>query len=392
MTGIERAWLTMGEVAPPFAINLVFEGEGELEAEAWQKAVAEVAAVHPGARARLAGRLGGTRWLGDGPQPRVVVVDGAAWSGAGPEGAAFLDRPFDPTRGPNLEVLLVSGAVPRVVVRAPHAVMDARAILFFMREVCRVLGGDEPLGPTAWTLGDVDLARRLGQSKERPPTLDHLAPTGRPASTSTAITWRRRRVAGAPSAILGRIGAVIAARARASDRHAGGSGGKVRLDVPVDLRRHDPALRSLGNLTGLLRIPVGADASAATIQAEIQRALAAHEEARPVLLAETIRAVPLWLMKAVARGAAKKMLARGRFDTTATISNLGRLELLAYQGGTFRTRRAFMVAPISSGLPLFLTLAGDPEGVEMVGIMPEALASGGRLEALLDAITLELAP
>ena len=380
----------MTEVAPPFVITFGFEGEGTLDAAAWREAGARVAALHPGARMRLAGTLGRTRWVSDGAPPRVLELDGTSWTGAGPEGAAFLDAPFDLKRGPVIELILLQGPRPRVILRAPHAALDGKAALLFLAEVFAALRGDPLAGPTEHGLTDGDVARALAQKAEQPPGMDHLAVTGAIVGDSIASVWRRRRVNGAPSRLLPRMGLELARHARAASG-ANGAGLKIRVDFPVDLRRHRGDIRSLGNLSGLLRVPIEPEtATVDAIQAHMRRALDAREEARAVLLAEGVRSLPLWLMRAFARGTAKKMRARGRFDTTATVSNLGRLDLPRLQGGGFRVVRSWAIGPISPALPLFLTAIGDEDGVELCGTMPVALASEGRLEAVLDALVVEL--
>jgi NRPS condensation-like uncharacterized protein len=219
--------------------------------------------------------------------------------------------------------------------------------------------------------------------------MDHLAVTGAPREPIPGpTTWRRRRVEGAPSRLLPRLGLTLARLARTNA--PAGAPGKVRVDFPVDLRRHRGDVRSLGNLTGLLRVPIDADAGVDDVQAALRRGLEARDEARSVLLAEGVRGLPLWLVRAVARGTAKKMLARGRFDTTATVSNLGRIDVAAYAGGGFATTAAFVVAPISPALPCFVCVVGDPAGVEIVTTMPVALASEGRLDRVMDALAAAL--
>jgi hypothetical protein len=52
---------------PPFVNQLVVEGAGALDAEAWRAAVAAVLPAWPAARARLRGALGWTRWVAAAP-------------------------------------------------------------------------------------------------------------------------------------------------------------------------------------------------------------------------------------------------------------------------------------------------------------------------------------
>ena len=70
---------------------------------------------------------------------------------------------------------------------------------------------------------------------------------------------------------------------------------------------------------------------------------------------------------------------------SATISNLGRQDLARVSAPSFRATRAFWIPPGSPSMPLFLTLNGDRDGLDLVGTAPVGLASEGRLQALLEA-------
>lgn len=68
---------------------------------------------------------------------------------------------------------------------------------------------------------------------------------------------------------------------------------------------------------------------------------------------------------------------------SATLSNLGRLDLEAMGGPAFRPERAFILPPGNQGLPLLMVLVGHARGLEIAAAGPRALCGDGRLEALL---------
>jgi hypothetical protein len=164
-----------------------------------------------------------------------------------------------------------------------------------------------------------------------------------------------------------------------------------RVDVPVDLRTLREGLRSSANLTGLLRIPVTPDDEAASVGARIRRGIEVHEGADFVLAASPLRRVPLGLLALGGRSKIARNLTLARFGTTATLSNLGRLDLSRFSAPGFEAAASFFIPPGNPGLPLFVACNGDDEGVEICATMPVALASHGRIEALLDHLAAAVA-
>jgi hypothetical protein len=124
----------------------------------------------------------------------------------------------------------------------------------------------------------------------------------------------------------------------------------------------------------------------ASITRAISVGAASGDAARVCLTSAPARWLPLALMVAVARRDARRALAASRCGSSAVLSNLGPMPLPALSGAGFRARRCFFVPPGNPGLPLFLAVSGDPEGIELCACMPTAVASGGRIEALLEAL------
>jgi hypothetical protein len=387
VSGLEKAWLVADRLAPPFANQLVIEGTGRLDPELVQVAANRVAVQMPGVCVRRRGWLGGMRWESTGVPPVVRVDDGSAWDGQGPAGAPFLTRPMDPARGPVCEVVVVKGSadgVDRIVVRTHHAALDGRGAGLFAADLFAVLRGEEPKGAKGGPFTDVDLARMAEVPPRKDPEPDRGSPTGAPTSDAFETTWARRRVPGRFRGLLPRaiVGLWQASRTYCTD--------PLRFGVPVDLRRYNPELRSTANLTGILHIDLdGVDSVArahARVRARLTHGLEGHAAAAHVLGVDGLRGLPLWFMGWAGARAAKQGLQTGRFRTSVTLSNLGRQDLSQYRGGGFEAKRAFWIPPGQPGLPLFLAMAGDAEGLELVGSMPVGLADGGRLEGLLEGM------
>lgn len=384
MSRLERLWLVAERVAAPFVNQLVLEAdEGDLSATDWPAALSQAAAATPGATLRLRGVLGWTRWTAGGA-PAVREVDGSAWSGRDGGGAPFLARPLDGRAGPPVELLVVRGPRPRLVLRTAHALMDGGGARLLAERIAAAARGEELPPPRFAPLTDEALARELGGSPSSPPPGDCPSPLGSAASAPLAVRWARRTLPVAGRRLLPRLIQALAAEVPAPERAT------VRVDVPVDLRRHRPELALTANLTGLLRVPAGSllaeDEPVEAIATWITDALARKDEVAFPLSAPSVRWLPLGLLARAARGKNEEALAAGRFSTTATVSNLGRMDLPAFAAPGFTPRRAFWIPPGSPGLPLFLTATGGGDGVELCASAPLALADGGRLEGLLDRL------
>lgn len=363
LSGLERVLLVADRLMPPFVLQLLIEGHGEVSGERWQAALQTAARALPGARVRLAGRLGGARWCHDGPMPRWRRAQAPAWDGQGEAGAPFLADPLSP-EGPVVELVEVG---PRLVLRALHAAMDGPGLLLFAEALFGALRGEDPAPASAPGLTALDLVDpALRGTSGRPParTMPPLAPTGRGPGT----TWRRLRLEGA---VEDRLPTVIAAL----------SPGRARVDVPVDLRPLRPGLRSTANLSGLVRLEVGPGVD---LGQALAGAIERGEQQRVVAHADGLRGLPLWLLTWAGRREIALGQRTGRFTTSASIASLGRVDLDALSGGGWRTERVALLPPTSPDLPLVLTLVEDRTGVEIVAATPrggdpgEALRRVGR--------------
>jgi hypothetical protein len=384
VSGLERVWLAARQVAPPFANQFVLEGRGEPEPDSgWSDLLERLAQAQPGCRMRLRGVLGGMRWVEGGAMPSVQRIEDSDWDGMGPEGAPFLERPLDPSRGPIVEILILPGEPTRLVLRSLNAATDGAGMLLLARGLFALLRGEKPPKAQAGPTNDEQLAGTLGVQASAPPPHDSASPTG-PAQAEEGCTWARVRVP-CTTEVVPKLAVAIAEHARGV-----GSRQPVRVDIPVDLRRWAPQLQSSANLTGWMQVPahlhLGADDPVQAVRYVMNDGLQRKAAAAHVLGASFARNTPLPVLAWLGKRLAANSLRDGRYGTSAVVSHVGRIDPADFSGGGFETQRAFFVPPGSPGQPAFVTSVAGPEGLELCLAMPRALASGGRMQKLLDAL------
>lgn len=372
--GLERVWLAADALWPPFVNQLVVEGEGSLAVRGLREAMDTLLPLWPGARARCVGVLGGTRWSADGEPPRVRAVEDA-WDGLAAHSA--LTQPLDPFAGPIVELVSFPG---RLLVRTHHAAFDGRAAWAWVADLGRVLRGESPRGSRF-----AALVEPSGGAPTPEPPADAPLPAAVTANGPAAgpAVWARRTLPSAGRALLPRTLVAVAETV----------GAPVRLSVPMDLRRHlAPKIEAAcANLTGFVRVDVAPGDEPGVVAAAVELAIAQNADLGSVRAADGLRRVPLWLMRASGKASAKKAFASGRAPVTGTVSNLGRADERVLDHAGFQGRACYWLPPANPGSPLFVTLTGHRQGVELVVGMPPALGGGGEVDRFTGVLAQRLA-
>ncbi|GAA1980527.1 hypothetical protein GCM10009799_02060 [Nocardiopsis rhodophaea] len=365
---IERGYLNAAATGTPQLIQMVLDGEGWIDPDALQKAVRAATLATPG----LAVRRRAASWRADGPFPPVVGLPRAPGFDA-----SFFHRDLDVVTGPVCEVGVAEGDVTRLVVRASHIVTDGRGLRQWIADVFRVLRGEEPIG-AASMVDDTHFRAAAGKVRAapQPPRLGGLPPVlgrGRPDGTPL---WTRRRVRACPSAVTARVAAAVS-------RHlATGSG---RVIIPVDLRRHDPAVRSTANLTSRLVLDIRRDDDWKRLHGQIVGALL-HKRDVAVLDGDFLRGNPFANSLREARE-----LDGTRFPATAIITDHGRIDTDDYRTERFRPTGFFTLPMLVPYAEMFLSACRIGDATELTlacRARPGAREAG---ELLLDDVERALA-
>ncbi|MDH6135329.1 hypothetical protein P3T37_004744 [Kitasatospora sp. MAA4] len=383
----ERSYLMGALLAPPMAIQVFVEGAGTIDPDQLARAVATASAACPGARVVRRG----SNWVDSGQAPPVTVVDGALIDFDSYDSEP-LKRPFDVARGPNCEVLLITGERPTVVFRAFHAVMDGKGVMTWITEVFRALRGETVLGATD-TDTDESLVARFAKNDgaaaapkstgDWPSALDALPDhgTSRDEATGAAWIWRRRTVPGIHAGLVAKA-AVAITRA---------SGAAAQYMVPINLRRHDPAVLSTANLTLPILLDVPVDAAWRRIQGKLVQAMMEGKEldsrgpnAGDTRLSSFAGLAP-GLNQALSAGEQ-----RATYPTSGIISELGRPDLAALGGAGFEARTVYSLPMYIPYAPTFLTMYQLPGWVEIGLSCRSGAGMASKADALLSLVADEL--
>lgn len=381
---VERTWLGIDCVSPPFANHLVLEGHGHIDQAALQAAVAQASQVNPGSRVVLKGALRSSYWKDSGITPLVTKVSGGDWDGCSQDHAPFLKRKL-PYTGPTCEILIVEGRAQRIIFRANHGVMDGRGVITWAEDVFRVLRGETPLGAFSTETDGTIVSHITGQTREI--YADRcIAPTGKSRPAAPGAVWKRLTFQGPLGKAVGKIGCALA---RSAWRH---DDGLVRLMIPVDLRHRRPGLRSTANLSTALYIDIARNATPDDITHAVWKQLYRKYDCMPFMGIELLDIIPIALL-----GCGIKMIAgmnhlSGLYNASAIISHVGRIDQGMFCGGGFHANTTFIIPPHLDRAPVFIVLVENMGRHEITVSLPNDLGTDQRFERLLRDISLALAP
>lgn len=380
LSSSERIYLAYNALCPPFSNQMILEGDGKPEIDAFRHAIAEASLANPGSRAKIKGFLGTTRLIDSGISPGLRVADGRNWDGNGPANAPFLMKNISPDNGTGgCEVVIIEGSPQRIAFRTHHSVMDARGTMLWASDIFRVLRGETPIGSDS-TITEPELAWTYQKKGRVPLAHTFIAPTGKPAGHEDGVVWQRLSLKGKKPKLLARVAVLLAREARDY------SDGDVRIAVPVDMRFRQEGLRSTGNLTNLIYLDISPETTADEIAANIRFQLENKYDGMIYKKDELIRFVPLFLIEQQVQKEISKKRRTGLFRNSGILSNPGRLSADQFSGGKFKMKTGFFIPPGQESMPIFIAMSGTDNSVEIVFSIPKALAGKGRMEKLIESV------
>ena len=387
---MERVWLVAGRLAPPFVIRFVVELDHLPDPNTLQAAWSTTIAAIPLLRARLRGVLGWTQWVPDGPHPPLGTLPTDHLRGLDPDGPGcdpqiFGDLGLDPYKGPVAALQTCPGGTPRLILTILHTICDGRGGLAILDHLFAHLRGESP-DPPPPPLPDTHFLAPTGpippppaQTADCPYPPVSAGDAGIRARSSglPSTGWLvRRRLPTAPADALGQLLAAF----RQPGRH-------LQVDVPVDLRPAGTARP--GNATGILQLDLDQlPAEPTAIRAHIRTLVGARAHEGVVRGTAPARRLPLALLHHWGRSKASSERKTGKLRHSATLTNLGRIDLARVSTPTSRASALWLAPPHAPGLPLLLTMAsGEQAGggtLDLCGAFPTTWADPATAVAFFD--------
>lgn len=376
----EKLWICADRISPPFANRMVIEGNGEIDIHSLKSAVEIASEANPGSRIVLGGIPGRARWIDSRVTPRVREVDGGNWSGFSSEGAPFLLEELPPvSEGPLCEVTLIHGNPLRICFRTHHAIMDGRGTMLWAEDIFRALR-KEPLIGSCSTLTDMDLPIPFKSNLSGPRPGGCISPAGAPDGNERGTVWIRRHIEGRVKNLLAKIALLVAAEAgKRSD-------GKVIFNVPVDRRTANTG-PSTANLSVGVNIEMKPGSAHEIFNDAFRKQVKDQSRNLGLVLRLIYPFIPIWLITRMMDSDAKKMRSSGQYRMSGVLSNLGRMPVDRYRSENFQSATTFLLPVNFDSIPIFVTMSGTEDFVEILLGMPKILASGGRIETLMEHMT-----
>ena len=260
----ERMYLaTLRSDGRGLTIQFAFHGPGSLDPKALEVALANAAVVHPGARLRLQGHLGWTRWVSDGPIPRLREIPRS-------EGVTCPEHEqnrLDPRTGPTVELLWIRGEPGCLIFRCLHSVMDGAGLLLFAEDVFKALRGEEPKGVNSSLCDSEFLIDTVGKKFRK--TIPWNSPALFEAPQDSASTNHEVRVL----KVLPKPSSNLVARLAVSLAKTWGNDQRLRFMVPSNARNYRREILSTANLSYPLFFELDAHANSEIVQKEIFQSL-----------------------------------------------------------------------------------------------------------------------
>ncbi len=379
MSATERFSMAINEL---YRYNIVAlaEGKGSITRAALQAAVDVAAEKNPGARVRLKSILKFTKWVDSGIAPVVHEIQTPQWDCFSERGAEFMEGSFDTLNGgPVCDLYLIPGDTIRIVVRVLHAAMDARGLQHFVKDIFRVLRGEEPIGSNS-TLTDYDVRIKF-QDKIQGQQIEMecmpILPPSPHAGDPLTYVWRRAIVDKNIGSMLPKMAIFLAQHAR---KHAQG---EVGFTIPVDLRGLREELNTTANMTGYLRVKVEPDATAKSVMQQINQGIKNHLDCIIPPIFKWVPWIPLsMLIKDMRKNADTLLYAKNKVIPSGGIVSMGMFKPEDFSCPTFQASTCIGI-PGSVG-KMNVVIMNHTDHTEVVFSTPAAFNKEGQLDRLIE--------
>ncbi|SMB25381.1 conserved protein of unknown function [Sterolibacterium denitrificans] len=379
MSATERFSLAINEL---YRYNIVAlaEGRGSITRKELQAAVDIAAKKNPGARVRLKSFLGFAKWVDSGIAPVVHEIQVPHWDCFSERGADFMETSFDALNGGAVcDLYLIPGETTRIVVRVLHAAMDARGLQHFVKDVFRILRGEQPIGSSS-TLTDTDVRLKFQDKIQGKQVEMECMPILQPSAhegETLSYVWRRVIIDKNIGNMLPKMAVFLAQYAR---KHGEG---EVGFTIPVDMRGLREEINTTANMTGYLRVKVDPDSTAKSVMQQINQGIKSYLDCIIPPIFKWVPWIPLSILgKDMRKNADKLLYAKNKVIPSGGLVSMGMFKPGDYSCPQFNATTCIGI-PGSVG-KMNVVIMNHSDHTEVVFSTPAAFNKDGQLDRLIE--------
>jgi amino acid adenylation domain-containing protein len=377
----EQFHLAMVAASIPLRNQLVIEFQGDLNFTCIQKAIEIASELNPGSRLFLKGRLKRATWVDSGNCAKLIKVD-SPWNAENSDCNQYIERPLDERKGPTTEVILFNNAT--LLFRVHHAVMDGKGMVTWVEDIFSALRGELPKGADC-RFTDREQALLLGAKEFRPNYAANVeSPLGLADEGISGIKSAQKRILGVYPGLVARIAETLADQIECSENE--GKRTLARFIIPVDMRRHRPKIRTTANMISGLIINLFEKTLWKDIQQSIITKLQLNEEGMVGQWDNIFHYLPTKATASLIKHIIHVQEREKRFIFTATISNMGKIDLEDFSCQEFNAKKLSFIPVVDPLSAVTIVTAEFEDHVDVTLSSQRSYTTNQRQEKLLELI------
>lgn len=389
VSNTERFYQVCEKISPPFSLQMLVEGKGNITIEDLREAVKVVSKLNKGTIINLKRKGLNQYWIEGTLLPSVKLADEKYFEQFD-DNRVLLDNFNNPyfynklnvENGPACEIWLIKGKKTRVLFRGHHSLMDARGLLFWAEEVFRYLK-KEPLLGTNTTIRDIEYYKTFEQNsnvKKVPLGARSPSPLGKTIGNDLTPIWARKKLYGNYPTLVSQLIYLLTQESfKHSDRPA-------NFMISADLRNKENNFQSTTNLSSPMYLTVKKEHTWLDIYTEIVTSFKENRDKQIDKSESIVHFVPVNLLSNVLDKFLKSIYKKDSHMFSVAISNLGKIDPESFSTSTFKCSNTLFLPVDIPGFSISLIAVENPEYIDLILSAPTFIANNGRLEKLMDSI------
>jgi hypothetical protein len=330
----ERLYEVAEKISPPFAIQMVIEGEGLLIESEFRKAVTELSTLIPA----MCYQSRAGAWYEMKKQPEVVIHT-AQFTPA--HLSSVCKSKFQGEESGSCEFHLFQGASSTLLIRVVHRLMDGEGVLIMMRMLFQLLNQQKA---EAFRDYPKDETYRQGLKVKAVKDRDSFAFRFKALQNQKLLSgdYQFGLVSNSHqiSQVISKLAAWYVEQTSAS----------ARFLIPVNARRHNANTRTVANLSFPIYLDALENEHADDLHAKLLTDLSENNELAPEQFESISKYAPVSLLSTLFKQGIKRTQTNGKFPLSGYLSDLGYIDLDQFATPDFTSTNMF-------SLPVFVPLA-----------------------------------